>query len=123
MKKGGTKTKAKAVPRSFGDRLATRLQSVAEALQSGEPLEKRLTVRTIALDLTPRCYGADDVKAVRAKFGASQSLFAQFLGVSTPTLQKWEQGKRPVPMIAARYLDDLQEFPELWSKRVRFAKV
>ncbi|WP_165070958.1 helix-turn-helix domain-containing protein [Paludisphaera rhizosphaerae] len=130
MKKGDTTTKGKAAakPRakgkaeSFGSRLASRLQSVAEALQSGEPLENRLTVRTVVLDLTPRSYAADDVKAVRAKFGASQSIFAQFLGVNVQTLQKWEHGQRSVPAMAARYLDDLQEFPEIWSRRIKIAK-
>lgn len=35
-----------------------------------------------------------DVKAVRERFGMSQSQFADFLMISVRTLQKWEQGKR-----------------------------
>jgi putative transcriptional regulator len=36
----------------------------------------------------------DDVKAVRATLGASQSEFALMIGVSVATLQNWEQGRR-----------------------------
>jgi putative transcriptional regulator len=35
-----------------------------------------------------------DVKAVRAKLGASQSEFALLIGVSVATLRNWEQGRR-----------------------------
>ncbi len=35
-----------------------------------------------------------DVKAVRAKLGASQSGFALMIGVSVATLRNWEQGRR-----------------------------
>ena len=36
-----------------------------------------------------------DIKRIRAKFGLSQSKFAGLLGISTRTLQHWEQGRRP----------------------------
>lgn len=35
-----------------------------------------------------------DVKAVRAKLGASQAEFALMIGVSVATLRNWEQGRR-----------------------------
>src|SRR5688572_26455236 len=35
-----------------------------------------------------------DVKAVRAKLGASQTEFALMIGVSVATLRNWEQGRR-----------------------------
>ena len=36
----------------------------------------------------------DDVKAIRARLGLSQSEFAVMIGVSLSTLQNWEQGRR-----------------------------
>lgn len=36
----------------------------------------------------------EDVKAIRAKLGRSQSEFALMIGVSVSTLQNWEQGRR-----------------------------
>jgi putative transcriptional regulator len=35
-----------------------------------------------------------DIKAVRSKLKLSQSEFALMIGVSLPTLQNWEQGRR-----------------------------
>ena len=35
-----------------------------------------------------------DVKAIRARLRKSQTEFAQMIGVSTATLQNWEQGRR-----------------------------
>lgn len=35
-----------------------------------------------------------DVKAIRAQLHQSQREFAQMIGVSTATLQNWEQGRR-----------------------------
>lgn len=36
----------------------------------------------------------DDVRAIRYKLGQSQSEFATMIGVTLPTLQGWEEGKR-----------------------------
>ena len=44
-----------------------------------------------------------DVQAIRERLGLSQSAFAALLGVSTRTLQDWEQGRRQ-PTGAARSL-------------------
>ena len=44
-----------------------------------------------------------DVQEIRERLGLSQSAFAALLGVSTRTLQDWEQGRRQ-PTGAARSL-------------------
>jgi putative transcriptional regulator len=36
----------------------------------------------------------EDVRAIREKLHKSQSEFARMIGVSTATLQNWEQGRR-----------------------------
>ena len=46
---------------------------------------------------------AAGVKAVRERFGLSQSEFAALLGINTGTLQNWEQGRRK-PRGAAQIL-------------------
>jgi putative transcriptional regulator len=50
-----------------------------------------------------RVVNVPDVASIRAKTGLSQSRFAELLGVSTRTLQDWEQGRR-APSGAARTL-------------------
>lgn len=53
-----------------------------------------------------------DVKAIRARFGLSQSEFAALLGISVKTLQNWEQGRR-TPHGAARILLEVAaRYPE-----------
>ena len=44
-----------------------------------------------------------DIKAIRERFSISQLAFATLIGVSTRTLQNWEQGRRH-PMGPARAL-------------------
>jgi putative transcriptional regulator len=44
-----------------------------------------------------------DVKAIRRRLGKSQADFARMIGVSVPTLQNWEQGRRR-PLGPARAL-------------------
>ena len=39
-------------------------------------------------------HAAPDVKAIRERLGLSQSRFAAMIGVSSRTLQNWEQGRR-----------------------------
>ena len=106
---------------SLGDEMVAGISAFCDAIESGEPLEKRFTIRTVRLDLQPKPYGPEDVKRVRANLSASQALLSQFLGISVKTLRSWEQGTRPVPRMACRYLDDIVAYPELWRQRVRMA--
>ena len=75
-------------------------------------------IRTRKLDLKPREYGPKEVRAVRRKLKASQALLAKFMGVNTQTVSSWEQGRRKVPPMARRYLDDLVDIPALWATRI-----
>ncbi|MGB0067652.1 MAG: helix-turn-helix domain-containing protein [Isosphaeraceae bacterium] len=62
-------------------------------------------------------YGPKEVRAVRMKLKASQALLARFMGVNTKTVSSWEQGRRKVPPMARRYLDDLVDIPVFWATR------
>jgi putative transcriptional regulator len=39
-------------------------------------------------------FPSPDVKAIRIKYGLSQTKFAKLLGISPATLRNWEQGRR-----------------------------
>ncbi len=99
--------------------MAAGMARFREALESGEPIEKRFTVRTITLNLHPNAYGAEEVKRVRSNLNASQALLAKFLGVSAAAERAWEQGTRAVPTSARRFLDEIVADPELWNRRIR----
>jgi len=53
-----------------------------------------------------------DVRAIRDRFGMSQSQFAAFLSISVRTLQKWEQGQRRPAGAADALLRVMQKEPE-----------
>ena len=93
------------------------IDAFLKAAEAGESLEGLATIRTRKLELKPREYGPKEVRAVRRKLKASQALLARFMGVNTQTVSSWEQGRRKVPPMARRYLDDLVDIPALWAAR------
>lgn len=93
------------------------IDAFLEAAEAGESPEGLATIRTRKLELEPREYGPEEVRAVRRKLKASQALLAKFMGVNTQTVSSWEQGRRKVPPMARRYLDDLVDIPALWAAR------
>ena len=105
----------------LGAEMLAGLSEFCDALESGEPIEKRYTVRTVTLDLKPTDYSPDDVRRIRATLRASQALFARFLGVSVNSVKAWEQGLRRVPAIACRFMDEIVANPALWTDRIRQA--
>jgi DNA-binding transcriptional regulator YiaG len=94
------------------------IDELLEASEAGESDEGLYTIRTRKIELKPRDYGPEEVRAVRMKLKASQALLAKFMGVNTQTISYWEQGRRRVPPMARRYLDDLVDIPVLWATRV-----
>ena len=107
----------------LGAEMAAGLSAFRDALESGEPLEKRFTVRTVRMELEPKPYLAADVKDIRTRLNASQALLARFLGVSVKSVRSWEHGTRRVPTIACRFLDEIVANPDLWEQRLRQAGV
>ena len=53
-----------------------------------------------------------DIKAIRARLALSQSEFALMIGVSTATLQNWEQGRRTPEGPARALLRVVEKKPE-----------
>jgi len=103
---------------AFGDALIDSLEGFLSHVESGEPASARYTVRTVVVNLEPHAYTAADVKDVRKRLGASQSLLAKFLGVSVNTLRAWEQGIHPIPKMAARFLDEIRDDEGIWKRRL-----
>ncbi|MEX2187634.1 MAG: hypothetical protein WD875_12600 [Pirellulales bacterium] len=93
---------------------------LADDLKRGDSLAKKYTCHRLVLDLRPSDYGPEEVQATRRILKASQSLFAQFLGVSPKTVRGWESGKR-VGGMASRFLDEIRRDPEYWRGRLREA--
>ena len=103
----------------LGAEMLAGLSAFCDALESGEPIDKRYTLRTISFDLQPTAYGADDVRRVRRILKASQALLAKFLGVSVKAVRAREQETRRVPPIACRFMDEIVANPSLWTRRIQ----
>ncbi len=101
-----------------GAKIVAALERFRDAIEAGTPIEQRYTVRRVKLDLTPRSFGPDEVKGIRAMIGVSQPIFGQFLGVDVKTVRSWEQGRRTPSGMACRFLEEIQAAPEHWRSRL-----
>jgi len=103
---------------SVGDKILQGMEEFSAALESGKPVTKQMTCRKFELHLKPQPYDSDAVKSTRALLSMSQALFANFLGVSTSCVQKWEQGETEPPKLACRFMDEIRLDPKYWRKRL-----
>lgn len=104
---------------SLGQKIASRLNEFADALESGEDVVAKFTCRKVTLQLEPRSYNPALVKKTRAVLSVSQAIFAKFLGVSVDTVQAWESGVNTPSDIACRFMDEIRSEPQHWRKRLR----
>jgi putative transcriptional regulator len=105
--------------KSVGNKISSRLKGFVEAIEQGEDVAQRFSCRTVRLSFQPQEYSPELVKQTRSLLGASQAIFAQFLGVSPSAVQDWEQGEKPPKGSARRLMDEIRRDPEYWLKRLR----
>lgn len=95
----------------------SRLKAITECLEDGS-VEKTFTCKKITLNLRPQPYSRERVKQARKILKLSQSLFADFIGVSVKTVQDWEQGRYKPENSACRLMDEIIHNPMYWRGRV-----
>jgi putative transcriptional regulator len=105
--------------KTVGSKIVKRLGAFVDVVESGCEPQERFTCRTIKLNIEPQAYGPGLVKETRELLGASQAIFAQFLGVSASAVQDWEQGAKPPKGVACRLMDEIRSHPDYWRKRLR----
>jgi putative transcriptional regulator len=103
---------------SAGTRILAAIDEATEILRAEGLASKQLTIRTYKVPPAPRVCRPGDVKRVRELLGASQAVFAGFLGVNVNTLRSWEQGKRVPQPIACRFLSEIESDPLYWRQRI-----
>ena len=81
-------------------------RDIGQELLDGIRAIKRGEGREFSLDLP------SDIKELRSNLDLSQTAFAAFLGVSTRTLQDWEQGRRKPQGAALSLLKIADQHPE-----------
>ena len=106
--------------KSLGELLAEGFEELADAVESdASSLGEKFTCHRISLDLQLTAYNSDLVKDTRKILGASQAVFAQFLGVATKTVQSWERNGSTPHDMACRFMDEIRHDPEHWQARLR----
>jgi DNA-binding transcriptional regulator YiaG len=89
-------------------------QSLADALayERGERVDLRVT----EIPSPPKPMKPEEIRKIRLTLAASQARFAQYLCVSTNTVQSWEQGARRPQSTALRLLTIAKKNPQvlLW---------
>lgn len=101
---------------SFADLVIESLEEFVEAAKSGEDLHRRFSVQHVPQTPPPRRFRPSDIRGVRDRVGVSQAVFAAILGVSTKTLQAWEQGVGRPPGVARRLLETIARDPDPWRR-------
>jgi putative transcriptional regulator len=104
--------------KSVASQIIEGLTEFAEALERGEPLDSRFTVRTVELPPEPTHYTPKQIRATRDRLSASQAVFASLVGVSTTLVQHWEQGFRRPSRMACRLLDEINHDPKRWARMI-----
>jgi putative transcriptional regulator len=104
---------------SVEKKIIGRLEEFAEALERREPIPEEFTCRRVALTSNPRPYSPKMVKAIRQRLGASQAVFALFLGVSPKTVAAWEQGVNAPSKLACRFMDLIGHDPSRYREVLR----
>ena len=66
-----------------------------------------------------RQYSPRLIRATRAKFGASQDIFATFFGAKSVTIQMWEQGRRRPGPTARRLMDLMNGDPQYFQRQFK----
>ncbi len=80
-----------------------------EAIENATAEKKFLREETVSVEIEPLTqYTAEDIKNIRVKTGLTQSLFAQWFGVSTRTVEAWESGRNKPSGPSSRLLGLLE---------------
>jgi putative transcriptional regulator len=105
----------------IGEQIIDTLQEAVESLRTGATLDETFTCHRVEVNLEPTEYDPKVAKDTRKMLGASQSIFARFLGVSVQTVRSWEQGENVPSDIAKRFMEEIRYNPEYWRARLREA--
>ncbi|MBI1900516.1 MAG: transcriptional regulator [Planctomycetia bacterium] len=104
--------------RSVAAEIIEGLTEFADALEAGEDISRRFNCHRVVLDVRPTAYDGKSVKLTRSILGASQSIFARFLGLSVQAVRAWEQDLKTPSEIACRFMDEIRNDPKYWQARM-----
>jgi len=112
-------SKRKKKSTSVGAELVRRFEKFVGELPHTDDLAKRFTCRTVRLNVRPAALSPQAVKQTRRALRASQTIFAEFLGVSPAAVRDWEQGAKPPGGAACRLMDEIRRNPQYFLTRLK----
>ena len=82
--------------------------------------QKKITLKTTTIASKKRkILEADDIRAIRNKYNMSRAVFANFLHISTRTLEKWELGTSKPNEQATTLLVLTEKYPDMFERLQR----
>lgn len=79
--------------------------------------QEKLTLKTTIIEPKEKIVlEADDIRAIRDKYNMSRALFANFLHISTRTLEKWELGTSKPNQQATTLLALTDKYPDMFER-------
>jgi putative transcriptional regulator len=105
--------------KTIAEELIAGFTELADALESGGDIGAKFNCYQMQLDLRPETYTPGTVKQTRELLGASQAVFAKFLGVSVKSVSQWERGTGKPSPIACRFMDEIRRNPKYYVSRLR----
>ncbi len=107
----------------IGQQIVESLKGFVESLQSGADIETAFNCHRVEKPAGPPPCDAETVKTTRRMIGASQAVFAAFLGVSVQTVRAWEHDENVPSDIAKRFMHEIRLNPDYWRSRLRTMSV
>ncbi|WP_411843739.1 helix-turn-helix domain-containing protein [Salinicoccus sp. HZC-1] len=92
--------------------LMNQLTTSLDELEQHTKGEKKLRTKKIRTKPIPS-YSSKDIKTLRVKAGLSQKTLSEVIGVSSKTVEAWEQGKNKPSGSSARLLQILNDNPDI----------
>lgn len=85
--------------------------SIEQATAALQGNETHITTHKVPLDAP--YYNAQEIKQIRAKLDTTQRVFANYLGVSSRTVESWESGKSRPSRSASRLIQLIDKRPTI----------
>ena len=79
--------------------------------------QEKMTLKTVTVEKKERrILTADEIRAIRDKYNMSRAIFANFLRISTRTLEKWELGTSRPNEQAITLLSLTDMYPDMFDR-------
>jgi len=93
-------------------------EELKQSLEDAQDFEReKITLKTTTIESKERkTLDANEIRAIRDKYNMSRAVFANFLHISSRTLEKWEQGISRPNEQATTLLALTDKYPDMFER-------